>query len=61
LVGEDGVVFRSTNGTSFERMTAPDKVHLTTIVAIDALRATVAAVDGRFFETSDGGVTWKLR
>jgi photosystem II stability/assembly factor-like uncharacterized protein len=61
LVGNGGVVFRTTNGTSFERMTAPDNVHLLTIVATDALRATVAAVDGRFFETSDGGVTWKQR
>ncbi len=61
LVGQDGVVFRSTNGTSFERMTAPDKVHLLVVVATDALRAMVTAVDGRIFETTDGGVTWKLR
>lgn len=61
FVGQDGVVFRTTNGTSFERMTPPDKVHLLVIVATDALRAMVTAADGRVFETTDGGVTWTVR
>jgi photosystem II stability/assembly factor-like uncharacterized protein len=61
LVGQDGVVFRTTNGTSFERMTAPATVHLVRVEATDALRATVTAVDGRAFETIDGGRTWKPR
>jgi photosystem II stability/assembly factor-like uncharacterized protein len=61
LVGQNGVVFRTTNGTSFERMTPPDKVELLAIVASDRFRAMVTAVDGRIFETTDGGVTWTVR
>lgn len=61
LVGHDGVVFRTTNGTSFERMTPPDTVHLRAIVATDALNAVVTAIDGRVFGTTDGGVTWRVR
>lgn len=61
FVGQDGVVFRTTNGTSFERMTAPDNVHLTSIVARDASLALATSSDGRVFETTNGGVSWVVK
>jgi len=58
LVGRDGAVFVSRNGLTFEPVPLPQRVHLRSVQAIDALRAVVATDDGRTFSTSDGGVTW---
>jgi hypothetical protein len=59
LVGRDGVVLVTNDGRTFRRVSVPEVVHLTGVTAIDGMRATVTAIDGRKFSTSDGGQTWK--
>ncbi len=58
LVGENGLVLRTTDGAGWERTTAPVSTHLTGIEAVDALDATVDTPDGRRFRTVDGGASW---
>jgi hypothetical protein len=58
LVGQGGAVYVTTDGRRFARVTFVEAVDLASVTAIDARRATVAAVDGRQFATSDGGATW---
>ena len=58
LVGENGLVLRTTDGDRWERTTAPVAAHLTDIDAIDGIDATVATADGRRFRTVDGGARW---
>jgi len=58
LVGRAGTVLLTTDGTRFVRVTAPAAVDLSGIQANDARTATVIAVDGRRFRTSDQGATW---
>lgn len=59
LVGAGGVVLRSTDGTSFVRVTAPTAANLVRVTATSATLATVVAADGRQFATIDGGATWR--
>ena len=59
LVGREGVVLVTTDGLTFRRVSLPEAVHLTGVTALDNLRATVTAIDGRKFATTDGGLTWK--
>ena len=59
LVGREGVVLVTTDGLTFRRVSLPESVQLVSVIATDALRATVTAVDGRMFSTTDGGLTWK--
>jgi hypothetical protein len=59
LIGRDGVVLRSVDGLRFERVSFPDTADLASIRATDALRATVTTIDGRVFNTTDGGATWR--
>src|SRR5690606_24189004 len=61
IVGHDGVVLRSTNGTTFARQPFPETVSITTVVAQDTARAMVTTEDGRVFATADGGATWQQR
>jgi hypothetical protein len=59
LVGRDGVVLVTYGGRTFRRVSVPEVVHLTGVTAVDGMRATVTAIDGRKFTTTDGGLTWK--
>lgn len=59
LTGRDGVVLVTHDGRTFRRVSVPEVVHLTGVTAMDGMRATVTAIDGRKFSTSDGGQTWK--
>ncbi len=59
LVGREGVVLVTHDGLTFRRVSVPEAVHLTGVTAIDGQRATVIALDGRKFSTTDGGLTWK--
>ncbi|HUR21321.1 MAG TPA: hypothetical protein VMZ90_10965 [Vicinamibacterales bacterium] len=59
MVGRNGVVLVATDGRTFRRVSVPEAVHLTGVTATDSLRATVTAIDGRTFSTTDGGLTWK--
>ena len=58
LVGRAGTVLLTTDGRSWQRLTFPESVDLTTVRALDARRATVTTADGRTFTTTDGGLTW---
>jgi hypothetical protein len=59
LIGQSGIVFRSTDGAKFDRVVFPETADLTSIRVTDADHASVTTVDGRTFTTTDGGVTWQ--
>lgn len=61
VVGQAGVVLRSTAGRTFSRLPFPERVDLSAVRATDARSATVTTVDDRTFETTDGGITWARR
>lgn len=58
LVGRSGLVLRSPDGTTWERVAFPDAADLSAVEAADGLTATVTTADGRRFRTIDGGRTW---
>jgi hypothetical protein len=58
IVGRAGVVFVSSNGTTWERKPFPEPLNLSAIRASDARSAVVTTEDGRQFSTIDGGLTW---
>lgn len=59
LVGRGGSVHLATDGQTFVRIQFPETVDLTAVTATDERRAVVTTVDGRRFETEDGGRTWR--
>ena len=59
LVGPSGTVLLSTDGRSWRRLAFPEAVDLRSVTATDSETATVTAVDGRAFATTDGGQTWE--
>jgi photosystem II stability/assembly factor-like uncharacterized protein len=59
LVGRAGVVLRSTDGATFERVAFPEATDLKSISATDARTAIILTADGRTFTTADGGLTWR--
>ena len=59
LVGPGGLIVLSTDGKTWQRVSFPEAIDLTSIRASDAANATVTAIDGRTFVTSDGGKTWR--
>jgi hypothetical protein len=58
-VGRGGIVLRTADGSAWTRLGSPTSQDLVAIVAIDANRATVTAADGKRYETTDGGRTWR--
>lgn len=69
VVGENGGVFRSTDGgVSFSRCLAPTTQNLDAVSAVDSLTAIVGegesatsgAIAARLFKTSDGGKSWNV-
>lgn len=58
LVGRAGAVYLTTDGLRFERVPFVEPLDLASVVAIDDRTATVTAVDGRVFRTTDRGITW---
>ena len=58
IVGRAGVVLRSTDRRTWQRLAFPETVDLTAVSASDAQTASVTAADGRTFKTTDGGRTW---
>ena len=62
LVGRNGTVLLTTNGTTWQQVPFPDlKADLVAVTARDALSATVTTADGRTYHTDDGGKTWRLQ
>ena len=58
LVGREGAVFRTSDGTSWARLPSPAPDDLVRIEAEDAQAATVTTAGGLSFRTVDGGQTW---
>ena len=58
LIGRSGTVLLSSDGRSWRRLAFPETVDLRSIGATDSENASVTAVDGRVFNTTDGGQTW---
>jgi photosystem II stability/assembly factor-like uncharacterized protein len=61
LVGQAGSILLTTDGRIWQRVKFPEPVTLTQVMATDARNATVTAIDGRSFTTTDGGVTWQRK
>lgn len=59
LVGKAGIVLLSADGRSWRRVSFPESVDLTSVVATDASIATVTTASGRKFTTLDGGKSWR--
>jgi hypothetical protein len=58
LVGANGTILRTTNGAHWKTINPPVETDFVRVEAADALTATVMAMDGRKFSTSDGGKSW---
>lgn len=58
LVGRDGLVLVTTDVRTWRRVSSPVAADLVAVTAADARTATVRAVDGAQFRTTDGGATW---
>ena len=61
MVGRGGIVLRSTDHETWQRVNIPQALDLSAISATDARTATVTAADGRTFSTADGGMSWNQR
>jgi hypothetical protein len=62
IVGRRGLVLRSTDGATWQRLPFPEAtLDLAAVTARDALDATVTGADGRRYRTTDGGKTWVLQ
>jgi hypothetical protein len=61
IVGAAGTVLLTTDGERWARRPFPEAVDLVAVSAPDARRAVVTTLDGRRFETLDGGATWSPR
>lgn len=61
IVGRGGMIARSTDGRSFERVPFPELTDLSAVQATDAQNATVSSADGHTFTTTDGGRSWARR
>ena len=58
LVGQAGTIQRTTNGSHWKTIKPPEETDFVRVAAEDALTATVTALDGRKFTTTDGGKNW---
>jgi hypothetical protein len=58
LAGRSGLVLRTIDGQSWQRLAFPQDIELTSVSSTDERTATVIAADGRRFVTSDSGRTW---
>jgi hypothetical protein len=58
VVGANGTILRTTNGAHWKTIRPPADADFVRVEAEDALLATVTAIDGRKFSTSDGGKSW---
>lgn len=58
-VGDEGVVYRTTDGVQWTRLAFPERVRLVAVQAADETHAQVVAEDRRRFATDDGGTTWR--
>lgn len=61
VVGAGGVVLRTTDGLTWQRLTSPTDANLVAVHAWGELAATVTASDRSEYETTDGGKSWTRR
>ena len=62
IVGRRGLVLRSTDGATWQRLPFPQAtLDLAAVTARDALDATVTDANGRRYRTTDAGKTWVLQ
>ncbi len=61
IVGARGVVLRSTDGRTWQRLNPPTDADLVAVHAWNELSATVTAADRSEYETTDAGKTWRRR
>lgn len=59
LIGKNGVVLVTADGSIFAKVDLPVRVDVASIVAADARSASVTTVDGRTFSTADSGRNWR--
>jgi hypothetical protein len=59
VVGRDGLVLVSTDGTRFEARAFAPRADLVAVRATDVNTAVVTRADGRRFRTTDRGATWE--
>ena len=60
-VGRAGLVLRSIDGRTWQRVNFPEMTDLTAVRATDARTVSVSTGDGRTFSTTNGGQTWVIR
>jgi hypothetical protein len=60
-VGRAGLVLRSIDGRTWERINFPEMTDLSSVRATDARTASLSTADGRTFSTANGGQTWVVR
>lgn len=58
VVGDAGVVLRTTDALTWRPVTSPTPEPLVAVEATSEAAAVVRATDGQRFRTSDGGATW---
>jgi len=61
IVGARGVVLRTTDGQTWQRLTSPTDADLVAVHAWNDLSAAITALDHSEYETADGGKTWRQR
>jgi hypothetical protein len=59
LIGANGMVLVTADGSTFARVPIPERVALASITATDARSAVVTTADGRRYRTDDAGRNWQ--
>ncbi len=59
IVGRSGLVLLTTDGKTWQRVPFPEPTDLRAVSATDARAAKATTLDGRVFQTFDGGTTWQ--
>lgn len=61
IVGERGVVLRTTDGRTWQALPSPTEFDLVAVHAWSETAATITASDRAEYETTDGGKSWRRR
>ena len=59
LVGTSGTIYVTKDATNWRKIPPPGNVDLTAVDAKDGNTATITTADGRRFQTTTAGMTWK--